>query len=49
MIAGGLGANANIEIFTADVKAWKLLVAGVFGCVFFVGFAQIALLRNLKE
>jgi hypothetical protein len=49
LIAGGLGANTKMDLFHSDMQAWELLGLGVFGCMFFIGFAQIALLRHLKE
>jgi hypothetical protein len=49
LIAGGLGANVKMDIYTANITAWKLLVLGVFACILCVGFAQLALLSNLRE
>jgi hypothetical protein len=49
LIAGGLNATLNKQIWDFDFNVWDSIGLGIFGCVFCVGFAQVAVLRHLKE
>ena len=49
LIAGALGSTAKVPMFDMDIETWKFAALGIFACIFCVGFAQVAILRHLKE